>query len=344
MTAKKVAAKTSTTRTKETLSSDLAAVQAKLASADVSDPKALELARARTAEIKASVKDFSAETALQNVGKVNLEVSKLFSSVSEALIQQANHLETVSEAVLLAEKELTELHDKDVVASSLASLLAEYEAKKSEFNTKKLEVEEQWKKDADAHFKFVKEQRDEVIKQRNREQNEYEYNTEKLKKEATDKFNEQMLNLEKQNRDKQESLTKSWTLREQELAAKESVIAELKKQVDSFPTVLKSEVEKEKAIALNSMKREYEFKIQMEAKDSASAAALAKQTIAAAEARLLEQSSTIADLQKQLVAAKQQVSDIAIKALDGASGAVALERVTAFSRNNEPVSKNGKSS
>ncbi len=334
--------KSRSTRTKEELGTDLAEVQKKFNSADLADPKALEASRARMAEVRNTAKEFSVEQALQSVGKVNLEVSKHFSSVSEALIEQAKHLETVTEAVDLAEKELEELHGKEVVASSLASLMAEFEVKKQELHQKKLDMEDVWKRDTAAHDKFWKEQTADAAKQRAREQQEYEYNLTKARKEIQDDFDEKMATLDKQNRDKQEALQKSWAAREQALAMKETEVAELKKQVEEFPMKLSAEVKREVAIATNSQKREYDFQIQMHLKDAASQAALSKQTITALEKSKEDQAVLIADLQRQLVSAKEQVANIATKALESASGAVALERVTSFTRNNDTMSKNGK--
>jgi hypothetical protein len=334
--------KTRATRTKDELNADLTEVQTKVNSADVADPKALEAARARTAEIRESVKNISVDTALQGVGKVNLEVSKLFSAISEAVIQQAKHLETVSEAVNLAEQDLQELHGKDVVASSLTSLLAEFEAKKLELQQKKAEQEEAWKREAAAHDKLWKEQQLELQKQRTREQQEYDYNLAKARKSIQDDFDEKMAALEKQNRERQEALTKSWNAREQALAAQETELANFKKQVEEFPTKLASEVKREVAIATNSQKREHDFAMQIATKDASAQVALSSQKIAALEASRAEQAAIIADLQKQLAAAKEQVANIATKALESASGAVALERVTSFTRNNESMSKAGK--
>src|SRR5262249_26070068 len=135
----------------------------------------------------------------------------------------------------------------------------------------------------------------------------------------------QMADQVKANKDKQEALEKDWAHREAELKRREKELEDLRTQVANFPEVVKKEVNAAVAVATNSVKKEYETKIVLAAKDTETAQKLAAQEIGSMKAALEKANTQIGDLRTQLEQAHRDAKDIAAKALESASGRSAME-------------------
>jgi hypothetical protein len=172
-----------------------------------------------------------------------------------------------------------------------------------------------------------KEQDDNLKKQRQREIEDYEYKKALERKKAQDKYEEEMRLVEKKNQERQESLEKGWRQREAELKEREDELTHLRKEVEGFPARLQNEAE----TAALRVRRETEAKFEQEVlvlkKDAETEKRLAELHVRTLEETLARQAAQIVTLEKQLVEAKQQVQDIAVKAIEGASGSKALSHV-----------------
>ena len=138
---------------------------------------------------------------------------------------------------------------------------------------------------------------------------------------------EEMRHVEKKNQERQETLEKGWRQREAELKAREEELTHLRKEVEGFPARLQNDAE----TAALRVRRETEAKFEQEVlvlkKDAETEKRLAELHVRTLEETLARQAAQIVTLEKQLVEAKQQVQDIAVKAIEGASGSKALSHV-----------------
>ena len=132
--------------------------------------------------------------------------------------------------------------------------------------------------------------------------------------------------LEKQNREKQEALEKSWQQREAVLKEREEEVAHLKGESEGFPGRLEKACA-QAAEATRATAQKFEQQILLLKKESEAENRLAELQIKTLEDTLARQSAQMAALQKQLDEAKQQVQEIAVKAIEGASGAKALSHI-----------------
>jgi len=134
-----------------------------------------------------------------------------------------------------------------------------------------------------------------------------------------------MAQVERENREHQEGLTKDWADRETELKKRENELIELRQQVANFPEVVKKEVNAAVAIATNSVKKEYETKMVLSSKDAETAGKLAAQEATALTATISKLNHQVDDLKVQLEQAHRDVKEISAKALDSASGRTTME-------------------
>ena len=132
---------------------------------------------------------------------------------------------------------------------------------------------------------------------------------------------------ERQNREKQEALEKSWQEREASLKGREEELAQLRKDVELFPKRLAQEVERAVTDARRQADQQLEQRLLVVNKDAEADRRVAELRIKTQEETIARLAEQLGALQRQLEEAKQQVQDIAVKAIEGASGARALSHV-----------------
>ena len=292
-----------------------------------SNPKAEELARVREAEARQAVEGISVEGVVQKISGLGLEISKALAELSGKLVSEVDRLSTVREAVALETKELERLHKIDIAATALDQLIQDYRLQKETLEAEISSQRTAWAEEERERDRAQKELEENLKKQRQRETEEYEYKKALERKKAQDKYDEDVRLLEKKNKEKQEALEKSWQQREAALKEKEEELARLKRDVDEFPARLKKETDAAAASAVKMTEQRLEQQMLLFKKDAEADKRLAELQIKALQDVVSRQVAEIEILQKQLEEAKKQVQDIAVKAIEGASGAKALAHI-----------------
>ena len=224
----------------------------------------------------------------------------------------------------LEEHQLQRLHKVDVVAAAVDQLVQEYETKKQALQSEVSAAKAEWDAETGEREQAAREYEENLKKQRQRENDEFEYKKILERKKAQDKYDEEQRLRDRQNREKQEALDKGWQDREAALAAREQELTELRKESDAFPTRLAQEVERAASETRQKAEQEFEQRLVVANKDAEADRRVAELRIKTLEEFTARQADQVAALQKQLDEAKQQVQDIAVKAIEGASGARAL--------------------
>lgn len=315
-------------RTKAEIDKEFAAVRAQVEEArQEATPKLDELAKLREAEIRQAVEGVSVETAVQRISGLSLDITKALAGLSEQLAEEVRRLLAVREAVELEKKDLQRLHQLDVAATALDQLVQEYARQKQELEQEIAAQRAAWEEQARTAERERREQEEGLKKQRQREMEEYEYKKALERKKAQDKYEEEMRLLEKKNQEKQEALEKSWQQREAALRDGEEELARLRKEAEQFPERLQKEVERAVAEAARQAEARFEQQILVLRKDAEAEKRLAELRVKTLEDAVAQQVAQIAALHNQLDEAKRQVQDIAVKAIEGASGAKALSHI-----------------
>jgi len=315
-------------RTKAEIDEEFAEIREEAAAArDTSDKKAEETAKLREMEIRQSVEGISVEEVVKGLSDLGLDLSKALTGLSEKLVQEVNRLSAAREAVELERKEIERLHKIDVASTALDQLVQDYARKKEELESEVAAQRASWDEELKRTERDRKEQDENLRKQRQREIDEYEYKKALERKKAQDKYEEELKLLEKQNREKQEALEKSWQQREAALKALEEESARLKSESEGFPAKLEKASAQAAAEATRATTQKFEQQLLLLRKESEAEKRLAELQIMTLEDTLARQSAQMAALQKQLDESKQQVQEIAVKAIEGASGAKALSHI-----------------
>jgi hypothetical protein len=315
-------------RTKAEIEEEFSEIREEAAAArETTDKKAEETSKLREVEIRQSVEGISVEGVVKGISDLGLDLSKALAGISEKLVQEVNRLSSAREAVELERKEIERLHKIDIASNALDQLVQDYARKKEELEAEIAAQRLSWDEELKRTERDRKEQEENLRKQRQREIDEYEYKKTLERKKAQDKYEEEMKLLEKQNREKQEALEKSWQQREAALKVQEEESARLRSESEGFAAKLEKACAQAAAEATRATSQKFEQQILLLKKESEAEKRLAELQIKTLEDTLTRQSAQTASLQKQLDEAKQQVQEIAVKAIEGASGAKALSHI-----------------
>ncbi|MFN0062852.1 MAG: hypothetical protein ACKVPX_10075 [Myxococcaceae bacterium] len=290
-------------------------------------PKDAELARLKEAETRQSVEGVSVESVVQQISHLNFDITKAIADVSAKLTSEVERLTQVREAVALEKKELERLHQIDVAATSLDHLVEEFRAKQAELESEISTRRSTWLEERQAHDRDQREAEEALKKQRQRETEDYEYKKALERKKNQDKYDEEMRLLEKTNQEKREALEKAWQDREAALKAAEDELARCRLDVAAFPARLKEERDRAVAEASATLRQSAEQQILLLKKDMESEKRVSELRIHSLEEANVALAGQRELLSRQLEEAKKQVQDIALKAIEGASGANALAHI-----------------
>jgi hypothetical protein len=317
-----------TKRTRATLERDLREVEQTL---DQDRAEQTVKSREVTAEEARAVHEAVAELSLdgvaQRTGALGIEISKMLSAVTEKLSAEVKLLDDVRKAVALERDELARLHGRDVLASAREQLLEEYRQTKAELEAEMKARQAEWQAQQELRTRQVKEQEDELRRQRQREREEYEYQKVLDRKKEQDLHEEEAKRLDRALKERQESLNRDWAARESALKEREQEFARLKAEVEQFPGRLQAEASRAVAEAVKAQDDRTKQQLALFQKDRETDKQVAALRISALEDLVTRQAAQIESFQARLEEARAQVREIAVQAIEGASGARALSHI-----------------
>jgi colicin import membrane protein len=315
-------------RSKAEIQQEFSQIQEEIESArESADAKAEAAAGMREAEVRQAAEGVTVDAVVQQVSALGLDISRTLSGVSDKLTEEVNRLAAVRAAVEIERNEIERLHKIDVAAPALDQRVQQYAREKERLEAEMAVQRSVWEENVRDTERERKEQDELLKKQRQREIDDYEYKKALERKRAQDKYEEELRLQEKKNQEKQEALEKSWQQRQAALKEQEEEVARLRKDAAEFPATLQKETDRAAKQAAQAARQESEQKIllmQKEAEADRRVADLRTKTLEEANTRLVSQ---VAELQKLVEEAKRQVQEIALRAIEGASGSKALAHV-----------------
>lgn len=237
------------------------------------------------------------DKALSSVSSASINAQGLFGDISKMLVTKYAELQAVNDSIGLKRSELEELHGRDRLLLSLDDLRMEYDKEKLQ----------------------QQEERAQLIKAREQQSDEYDYELNQKRKAANDQWDEMQRVRDRNNLIKQEEFDKNLKERENEL---KRIDLEYKAAIDkanSFDDVLKKEVEKQVSIVTNVLKKDHAHITQIS--DIQYKAEVEKLSLdnSRLTATINHNDTIIVSLQKQLAAAQDAQTRLASEAVSAAA-------------------------
>ncbi|MDQ2899892.1 MAG: hypothetical protein M3Y07_08845 [Acidobacteriota bacterium] len=290
-------------------------------------PKSVEIEERHSADVRRAVESVSVDSVAQRMSALNGEVSRALFDLSEKLTSEVELLARVREAVQLERQDLEQLHKIDIAATSIDQLVEDHGRERERLETEIQTRRADWEQESRTADRERKEAEEALRKQRQREIEDYEYKKQLERKKAQDRYEEDVRVLEKKNEERQQELERTWARREAVLKESEDEVTELRRQVEDWPKRLAAEREAALVEATRQATANYEQRILILEKDAESERKIAALQVTTLQETLKRQTEQMAALEKAVEEAKRQVQDIALRAIDGASGSRALAHV-----------------
>lgn len=316
---------------------------------ETASPKAREEEQRRVKAVVDTISQTSVESLVKEMANLKLRVASGLDGLAHELVLAREQLASLQEASAHENQRLAELYDIRVAADSLALLVAEHtqqkeageaqaaerqrqleaeHAKKRELlEQEMLEKREAWKKEQQAQTAAAQERERQLKKDREREEEEYQYQLKRKRTMDEDAYRQKCEVQERELGEARSVQERELNERAQALTEQEAELARLRSEADTFPARLEDAAKRAAEEANRRAQEEAKAQAKLVAKETEAAANLSKLQIQTLEKTLTEKEQQLTLLRNQLDAASSKVSEIAIRAIEGASGSRAFQTV-----------------
>jgi hypothetical protein len=279
--------------------------------------------------------ELSTEGVVKQVGELRGNLGRLLSQISGQLEEQMDRYAQISRAIGFKEKELAEIYEIQKSAFSLAALIGAQQQKREQFDQEmteqkaQLEIEiesarNQWIAEKKQYEAELKERDAAEAKRRKREEDEYRYAFTREQQLARDKFADEQGRVEREFTIRKEQMERELAERERAVAAREQAIEEQAARIAAFPAEREEAVKQAVAETTGRLAAEHASREELLKRDLAGEKNVMKGRIESLEQTVKEQAAQLAKLSQQSERAYGQMQDIAVKAIEGSSGAKSL--------------------
>lgn len=261
----------------------------------------------------------SNEAIVKDIAGLKISLNASLEKLEDSLLEEYRKFSEVKEALDNETMRLEEVYQISVNVDSLAALLLAQKEKKVEFETEMEEkkslfeqemkvARENWQSEKQKFEELLKEQKAEKEKLRKREEEEYNYNLSVQRKKEENAYQEKKAMLEKEIE-----------IKEKEWQEKEAEFQRLQQEVEKFPKEVEGAVKQAKEDVTKELSSKHKYEVDLSKNETDGEIKLMKQTIQTLESKIKEQTAFIDQLTKKSDHAAEQVKDIAVKAIEGAS-------------------------
>ena len=282
---------------------------------------------AERARVQAVTADMKTENIVGLITTLGPTIQNNLVQLAQLLTEKTQELADLKAAVSIEEENLQNVHAIEVSATALENLKEEYTAKSQQLEAELHDLQAKYVSlQAELEKNYVDRQR-ELEQTRQREAAEFKYNLDQTRLKDKTSYNQQLEDEKRANMLKQQQLEAGWAARNDTLVAAEKEFIELRAKVAGFDEVLRKAVSQAEAVTKNSVTRDLGHAHELEKRDLTGQISLLNLQKAQSDKDKEALAKTILELQTQLAAANKQVENIATKALESASGNLAMNKM-----------------
>lgn len=274
---------------------------------------------------------YTEEDVVKSVAELQIIISRALKDLTEKMIAESNKLLALRKSVETEKLKLKQAYDVEYQIQSLAALIEaqderkaafekEIAAQQQEFESEITAKREEWRREQQNYEQSIRDRDTTAKRQREREEEEYRFKNsiERRKEEA--EYEARKIELQRQLEEERKKVERELAERKQNVAAQEAELIELRKRAERFPKELEETVKKTEQATRLALQQQFDFDAKLAAKDAETEKRVNTMKVSSLEELIAKQQAQIADLGKQLQAATKQVQEMAVKALESASG------------------------
>jgi len=273
----------------------------------------------KTADVAAALKaaaNINPKDVNDKINELQTEMAGTLAGVGLALTKRLEDLEQIDLAIDARKDELKNIHEIEIEADTLESLKQEHEASVKQWDLEETERQAGWDREAMERQAAWE-----------REEAEHQYAIKIRDKQDTDAFNASVAQRKFAEKQRQDEVAANLQLRIAEVEDREKKMEELEAIAASVDGRIATAVEEAVTEAKAAQEKANQFQTTILKKDYEGKLALANQTVTAQEAQIARMQSTIDQLNEDIATIRAENKEIAVGALEAASGKNALEAV-----------------
>ncbi|MBD2440687.1 hypothetical protein [Nostoc sp. FACHB-110] len=281
--------------------------------------------KAKNQEILTAASAYTVDSIVKGLADLQLEFGSVVNSLSEKLAKENSKLDELNRAIDIETQHLQELKRIRIVADILDILTQEHQEKlkilEQDITSKKDAIDKEivvkrkeWQKEESEHEEAVKIYNDATAKERQQEQEEYQYKLETTRKLNTDAYEAKQRNLQREIQEKTQQKAKDWIEREQILTSNQALFTEYQQKVASFPAELEEAVKKAREEAIKDTSQKAKIEADLFEKEWEATKQSYELKIQGLEETIKKQAEQIESISTQLQTTLKQAQDLAMRA------------------------------
>jgi len=289
-----------------------------------------EAEKEKDKQILTAASGYTVDSIVKGLADLQLEFGSIVNELAEKLAKENSKLDELNRAIEVETQYLQQLQKIRVVADTLDVLTQEHQE-----NLIKLEADIQKKREAlekekqqklqeleKEQTKFEEAERaynELLTKNREKEQEEYQYKLENSRKINEDSYRETKRQLEREIQEVTRQKEKDWVEREKIIKQRQPLLEEYQKKVASFPTELDVEVKKAREEAIKDTSQKAKVEADLFEKEWEGSKQSYELKITSLEQTIERQNQQIESISNQLQETLKQAKDLAMRAFDSSS-------------------------
>jgi DNA repair exonuclease SbcCD ATPase subunit len=289
-----------------------------------------EADKAKNLETLAVASTYTVDSIVKGLADLQLEFGSIVNSLAEKLAQENAKLDELNRAIEIEIQILQDLQKIRIVADTLDILQQEHQEKlknlEQDTATKQESLEKEilikrkdWQKGQLDFEEALQTYNDLLIKERQQEQEEYQYKLETTRKLNTDAYESRKRTLERDIQEKTQQKDKDWTEREKILNEHQTLLTEYQQKVASFPNELEEAVKKSREEAIKDTSQKAKIEADLFEKEWESSKQSYELKIKSLEEAIQKQTEQIESISTQLQSTLKQAQDLAMRAFDSST-------------------------
>jgi hypothetical protein len=282
---------------------------------------------AKNKEIVARAANYTVDTIVKGMADLQLEFGSIVSELSEKLTSEVEKLTEAKQAIEIETQHRTELQKIRVVADALYIITQEHQqslkaieqqltSEQEELVKEQTQVRKNWAQNAKEYAEQQAELATITAKERQKEQDEFQYKLTRDRQLQADTYAETKRNQEQEIQSRDREQQKQWKEREKFLKDNQKLLDENLAKVAAFPDELEEAVKKAREEAIKETSADAKVKADLFEKEWEGAKQGYEMKIQSLERVVERQSEQITAMTEQLQAVMNQAQSLAMRAFE----------------------------
>lgn len=280
-----------------------------------------------------TVSQYTADEIVRGLADLQLDFGTTITGLTNRLTTETTKLDDLKRAIAVENENLKDLQQTRVVADALYLRTQEHQETLRQLDQQStrdqealeremIETRRTWQQEQEEFDASLTESRELLGQVRQRQEADYQYDTERSRRIATDDYEETKRQIERQIQETTQAKEKDWAERERVLASSQRLLEEYQQKVTTFPGELEEAVKKAREEGIREANQDAKVKADLLEKEWESTKQGYELQLQSLETKIERQTEQIAEISTQLQIALRQAQELAMRAFDSTSNRI----------------------